>query len=75
MYNRAVSCGRIRTPLHTPIIRPPALKDETPPTMTTKTSAAESAPSVRLGFDPRYLRKFQDNLFMEGPTARRRLLN
>lgn len=28
-----------------------------------------------VGFDPKHLRKFQENLFVEGPTTRRRLLN
>jgi uncharacterized hydrophobic protein (TIGR00271 family) len=34
-----------------------------------------SSTAVPVGFDPKYLRKFQDKLFIEGPTSRRRLLN
>ncbi len=34
-----------------------------------------SASAVPVGFDPKYLRKFQDKLFIEGPATRRRLLN
>lgn len=34
-----------------------------------------SSSAVPVGFDPKYLRKFQDKLFIEGPTTRRRLLN
>ncbi len=43
-------------------------------------SASGSAPTpaaVRapVGFDPQYLRKFQDKLFIEGPATQRRLVN
>ena len=34
-----------------------------------------SASAVPIGFDPKYLRKFQDKLFIEGPATRRRLVN
>jgi len=40
-------------------------------TSTPSTTAARAP----LGFDPAYLRKFQDSLFISGPAARRRLLN
>ncbi len=34
-----------------------------------------SASAVPVGFDPKYLRKFQDKLFIEGPSTRRRLVS
>lgn len=38
-------------------------------------TTAPSSSAGPVGFDPKYLRKFQDKLFIEGPTTRRRLLN
>lgn len=38
-------------------------------------TTAPSSSTVPVGFDPKYLRKFQEKLFIEGPTTRRRLLN
>ena len=41
------------------------------------TTSPSSSPAtvVPVGFDPRYLRKFQEKLFVEGPSTRRRLVN
>lgn len=38
-------------------------------------TTAPSSSTVPVGFDPKYLRKFQEKMFIEGPTTRRRLLN
>ena len=38
-------------------------------------SLAQPAPSFRLGFDPAYLPAFEDKLFVQGPAAKRRLVN
>lgn len=41
-----------------------------------KTSSPTTrAGTTAIGFDPQYLRKFQDKLFVEGPATGRRLLN
>jgi uncharacterized hydrophobic protein (TIGR00271 family) len=41
----------------------------------TTAKSPDAVERARLGFDPKYLRKFQDKLFVEGPSTRRRLLN
>ena len=41
----------------------------------TTSSSSSPATVVPVGFDPRYLRKFQEKLFVEGPSTRRRLVN
>lgn len=39
------------------------------------TAPSTTPAAAPVGFDPKYLRKFEDKLFIEGPATRRRLLN
>lgn len=39
------------------------------------TTSPSTTPAAPVGFDPHYLQKFQDKLFVTGPATRRRLLN